>query len=319
MTLTEAAQQLQDSGEYRVLRRVPPIREWPLQPSRGPEITVRACIVDTETTGLSDTDEVCELAILPFDYDKETGGVVAVHVDQALGKFCQPSIPIPAEATRVHHITDEMVAGLSISDAEVAAAVGDAKLLLAHSARFDRGKVAKQWPLLDTIPWGCTWEDIDWRSGGYESGKLAYLLMCMGYFYEGHRAMHDCIATLFALTQPLGESTALFALLQGLRKPLYKVQLFNTPYSSKDAIKARGGYRWDDKHRDGKNWWKVTSEPADESQWFDSELGGVDDDAYERAGFPSRHSYPTRLASGHCSTVRMPALFRHSDAKVESL
>lgn len=288
MNLAEAISTVQADSNLRLLRRIPPVSEWPLQPSRGADTTVRACIIDTETTGVSDADKVCELAILPFDYDKETGRVVAVH--EGLCNFVDPGIPIPAEATRVHGITDDMVRGHSVSDEQVAAAVGDAKLLVAHQAGFDRQKVANVWPMLDTLPWGCTWNDIDWRGGGYESGKLAYLLMCMGYFYSAHRASDDCLATLFALTQPFGESTGLAALLDQLRKPLYKVQLFNTPYSSKDAIKARGGYRWDDKHRDGKNWWKLTADPMDEAKWFDQQIGGRDRFKHRPVPATLRHS-----------------------------
>jgi len=310
MTLQEAAQQLQASKNYRVLQRVPPVSEWNLQPASGE--VVRACIVDTETTGTGSDDEAVELAVLPFDYCRETGRVVAVH--EGFSALCQPSKPIPAEATAIHGITDEMVAGCSISDTDVAAAVGVAKLLIAFKATFDRAMCAKNWPLLDTIPWGCAYTDVAWK----EPGKLGWLLYRQGYFHDGHRAMEDCLATLFLLTQPVGEHPALFALLQGLRKPLYKVMLFNTPYSSKDAIKARGGYRWDDKHQLGKNWWTLTASPKAEESWFSEEFGCVDDEPCEVAGFPSRYSYPTRLSSGQLISVKVPLALRHSD-KVEAL
>jgi len=268
VTLTEAAQQLQASENYRVLRRVPPVSAWNLQPATGE--VVRACIVDTETTGTGSDAEVVELAILPFDYCRETGGVVAVH--EGFSALRQPSKPIPAEATAIHGITDEMAAGCSISEEQVAAAVGGAKVLLAHSAKFDRTVAVKTWPVLDPIPWGCTWDDIDWRAGGYESGKLAYLLMCMGYFFSGHRALPDCFATLFLLTQPLGEHSALFALLQRLREPLYKVTVRNTRYETKDLLKARR-YQW---NGDDKSWWKTTADVTDEMRWFgESKLDGT--------------------------------------------
>lgn len=255
MTLTEAYAVVDADPNSKRLRRVPPVTEWALQPAQGE--TVRACIVDCETTGVGEGDEVVELGILPFDYCKATGGIVGVH--KPFSAFCQPSKPIPAEATAIHGITDEMVAGRFISDEEVAAAVSGAKLLIAHQASFDRRMTAAKWPLLDTIPWGCSWSDIDWRAGGFESGKLAYLLMGFGYFFAGHRAGDDCLATLFALKQLLCGQSALFALLQRLREPLHKVTLRNTPYSCKDAIKARTGYIWDDKHPVGKNWWKVVA------------------------------------------------------------
>ena len=268
MTSQEHVSALLQDANYRVLQRVPPVSAWNLQPATGE--VVRACIVDTETTGTGSDAEVVELAILPFDYCRETGRVVAVH--EGCSALRQPSKPIPAEATAVHGITDEMVAGCSISEEQVAAAVGGAKLLLAHHAKFDRAVAAKTWPLLDTIPWGCTWDDIDWRAGGYESGKLAYILFRCGYFFDGHRAADDCLATLFALTQPLGEHSALFALLQRLREPFYKVTVRNTRYETKDLLKARR-CQWNGAD---KSWWKMTADVADEMRWFgDSKLDGT--------------------------------------------
>lgn len=254
MTLTEAYAVVDADPNSKRLRRVPPVERWGLKPAEGE--TVRACIVDCETTGVGESDRVVELAVLPFDYERDTGRVVAVHEPFASG--VDPGIPIPAEATAIHGITDEMVAGCSVTDEQVAAAIGDAKLLLAYNAKFDRAKTAAVWPQFDALPWGCVWNDIDWPDGG----KLAYLLFKLGWFYDAHRALDDCYATLFALTQAVGDRPALFALLQRLREPLWKVTLRNTPYSCKDAIKARGGYVWDDKHPVGKNWWKVV--PASE-------------------------------------------------------
>lgn len=289
MTLEEAYAVVDADPNSKRLRRVPPVESWTFAQPTGD--TVRACIVDCETTGIGDDDECVELGILPFDYDKATGRLTAVH--KPFNAFCQPSKPIPTEATAIHGITNEMVAGRFISEEDVAAVVGGAKLLIAHQATFDRRMTAAKWPLLDTIPWGCSWSDVDWRSGGFESGKLAYLLMCQGHFYDGHRAGDDCIATLFALKQLLGGHPALFALLQRLREHLYKVTLRNTPYSCKDAIKARGGYAWDDKHPAGKNWWKVV--PASE---LDAE---------------------TVWASTFCKpeAVKVPAVARHSNKVAE--
>jgi len=283
MTLEEAAQQLQASDNYRVLRRVPPVETWGLQPAEGE--TVRACVVDCETTGLGDDNEVIELAIVPFEYEKATGRVVAVHVDQILSGFRQPSKPIPAEATAVHCITDEMVMGHSISEEQVARALGDAKILIAHSARFDRGMTSKHWPQLDRVCWGCSWEDIDWRRGGFDSGKLAYLLMCLGYFFDGHRALDDAMATLFLLTQLVGGERALFALLAKAREPVWKITVAGVPFECNDSLKTRGGWRF---NKSNKNWWAETMHPDVEVEWIQDALGLMS--AKKRLPALARHS-----------------------------
>lgn len=53
--------------------------------------------LDTETTGLSQQDEIVEIAVLDHD------GSLLVD------KLVKPSKNIPAEATQIHHITDDMV------------------------------------------------------------------------------------------------------------------------------------------------------------------------------------------------------------------
>src|SRR5262245_22758659 len=110
MNLLRAERLLSQSPDYRVLRRVPVASEWRLATSAGDKR--RAVLVDTETTGLDqDKDEVIELALLPFEYDFESGRIVSVDEVEALSAFREPSFPIPAEATRLHGVTNEMVKG----------------------------------------------------------------------------------------------------------------------------------------------------------------------------------------------------------------
>jgi len=54
--------------------------------------------LDTETTGTSEKDRLCQLA-----YKLETGEIV--------NELFKPPLPIAIEAMSIHHITNEMVAG----------------------------------------------------------------------------------------------------------------------------------------------------------------------------------------------------------------
>lgn len=54
-------------------------------------------ILDTETTGLSSEDEICDLAI------------IAANGDVLLNTLIKPSLPIPPDATAIHGITPAMV------------------------------------------------------------------------------------------------------------------------------------------------------------------------------------------------------------------
>ena len=45
-----------------------------------------------------------------------------------------------------------------------------------------------------------------WREEGFEGLKLAYLAAQSGVFYDKHRALHDCHATLHLLSRSLPAS-----------------------------------------------------------------------------------------------------------------
>lgn len=140
MDAHEAARVIEANADYRLLRRVPPAEQWGLAPAQGE--TRRAVLVDTETTGLDqESDEVIELALLPFEYERDSGRIVAVDERQALSGLREPSIPIPPEATKLHGITDDMVKGRRIDPDRVKAIIKPAHLIIAHNAAFDRPMV----------------------------------------------------------------------------------------------------------------------------------------------------------------------------------
>lgn len=67
---------------------------WAREVLTGPTV-----IIDTETTGLGDTAEVVQLAVVGLDGRP------------LLDTLIRPVRPIPAGASRIHHITDDLVAG----------------------------------------------------------------------------------------------------------------------------------------------------------------------------------------------------------------
>ncbi len=240
--IEQLAQQLEQHPDYRVLRRLVPGRVFN---TPAPGQTLRKGIVlDTETTGLNvGSDRVIELGMLAFEFDPVTGMVY--RVTDVLDELEDPGFPIPPETIAVHHITDEMVKGQHIDDARVAAFVKDASVVIAHNASFDRPFVEARWPLFAQMDWACSIKDIDWKEEGFGSAKLEYLLSTQGYFYEAHRAEADCWALLELLNQvlPQSQQTALLTVLLTLNQPQQKVYAINSPFETKDKLKARN-YRW---------------------------------------------------------------------------
>jgi DNA polymerase-3 subunit epsilon len=93
------------------------------------------------------------------------------------------------------------------------------------------------------------------------------LLSTQGYFYEAHRAEADCWALLDLLNQvlPQSQQTALLAVLVTLNQPQQKVYAVNSPFETKDKLKARN-YRWSAELR---CWSRVVSGDVEKTQELD--------------------------------------------------
>ncbi|MES2035206.1 MAG: 3'-5' exonuclease [Pseudomonadota bacterium] len=230
--------ELEESGEYRVLRKLSPPGTVALSAD-----TKMGLFVDVETTGLDPArHEIIELAMVPFYYrpDGEITGV-----GEPFSRLRQPSEPIPPEITALTGIDDAMVAGQVIDPDEVAAFAAPAALVVAHNAGFDRRFAERFSEVFTTKPWACSMREVPWTDEGSEGVKLAYLAMSQGFFYDRHRALNDCYAAIELLSRPLAKSgeIAFAKLLASARRPLWRVWAENSPFDLKDRLKARG-YRW---------------------------------------------------------------------------
>jgi len=241
----EMARVLEAHPDYRVLRRLVPIREYGRK--RTGEIA-KVLILDTETTGLdASKDRIIELALLLVDVDVQTGQ--PLQVLDVYDELEDPGMPIPPDALRVTGITDAMVAGKRLDEARIAALMEGVTLVIAHNARFDRGFVEKRLPAFVHLPWACSLSEIDWSSQGRSSAKLEFLAHELGWFYDAHRAEMDCHALLAVLAASLPNSrhageTGLARLLEASRLHSFKLSATGSPFDSKDALRGRG-YRWD--------------------------------------------------------------------------
>jgi DNA polymerase-3 subunit epsilon len=204
--------------------------------------------------------------------------VLGVHEDQALNDLRDPGIPIPPESSQVHGITDDMVRGKVVDQDRLNVLVGEADLVMAHNAAFDRPMLERVWPCFADKPWACSFADIDWRAEGYGAGKLDYLLMQQGWFYEGHRALTDCLAGVFLLNlqQPVSGKSAMSALLDSARKQRFAIRAVGAPFESKDDLRKRG-YRWDPGNAEReKSWWVIVDDADAELLWLRETVFGRD-------------------------------------------
>jgi DNA polymerase-3 subunit epsilon len=261
--LAAMAEILSASGRYRVQRRLEPPRT--INAPDG-SATRTALFVDVETTGLDPyKDEIIELAMVPFTYGLD-GRIF--EIGEPFERFQEPKRPIPPNITQLTGITDAMVAGHHIDQEEVAAFASGASLVVAHNATFDRRFVERLSEVFATKPWACSMTQIDWAGEGHEGTKLTYLAAGAGFFYERHRAAHDCHAAieLLAAALPISSVPAMSQLLDRARRSSWRIWAENSPFDLKDALKARG-YRWNgDSDSSPRAWYIDVDDQARETE-----------------------------------------------------
>jgi DNA polymerase-3 subunit epsilon len=271
----ELIETLEETGDYRVLRRLRPSSNFH-EPDGS--YTKLAIFIDLETTGLNpEKNEIIEIAMVPFEYSSD-GRIFKIH--EAFNELQEPaSGSIPAEITRITGITNDMVRGKKIDAGKVAEIAAPAALVIAHNASFDRKFAEKAFEVFSTKAWACSMLQVPWAEEHFDGAKLEYLAMKSGFFYDAHRAAVDCHAAIELLSMPLPQSgkLTLQALLEEARKPTCRVWAEGAPYDFKDLLKARG-YRWSDGN-DGKpkSWYQDVLEDD-----LEDELSYLRKDIFQR-------------------------------------
>ena len=269
------ADELIQTGDYKVIKRFEPVEFYNETP--GDDIKI-GIYLDTETTGMDpDEDEIIELALVPFEFDK-AGNIYRLL--PAYNAFQDPGLPIPEIITQITGITDDMVKGQSIDLEQVSKMLSDAVIVVAHNARFDRPFVENLLDDFKDIAWGCSIADIEWNKEGFEGVKLEFLAYKFGFFYEGHRATIDCQAGIEILSRkfPISGDQVLSHLLRSARRTDIRLWAEGAPFDRKDVLKKRG-YRWspgDNGKR--KAWYKDLSEDE-----LEEEMKYLNDSIYTRA------------------------------------
>ncbi len=168
----------------------------------SPRFPNLCAIVDVETTGLdAGEDEILELAIVLFDFDRATGKVGSIR-EQYVG-LREPECQISKEASSVHGITRNMVKGQFLDIDRIQSMLDRAEEVIAHNASFDKSFVRQLFPSEGSRWWLCSMSGIDWRRRGHASRKLQDLAEFYGIRTNGaHRALAD----VMMIHQMLGHS-----------------------------------------------------------------------------------------------------------------
>ncbi|PCJ51112.1 MAG: DNA polymerase III subunit epsilon [Gammaproteobacteria bacterium] len=254
---------LEATGQYKVLARVPETL------NSGKTATgkiFKAAVIDLETTGLDPkTEEIIEIGLLIVSFTNEEGFIEVEFSDNQLQ---QPSRPITEEITNITGITNEDVEGRAINWQQLEDELTSVDLIICHNAYFDRNFMELQSPdhfsrLIKSKAFGCSSRGINWAALGFEGAKLEYLNLKMGFFYEGHRALVDCWATLNLFIQ---KPVAFDELKISVREKEAMICAVNAPFEKKDLLKQRG-YRWSDGSGSlPKSWWVTVREELQQQE-----------------------------------------------------
>ena len=280
--------------DFRVLRRL----AIPDQMHRLEGAVIKnGLVVDVESTGLSlEDDDIIQLGLLPFSYDATTSKILTVDKDKAFVGLREPAVPMSAEASLITGIKNEDLAGKQINETHVTRLVEGADLIIAHNAAFDRPMVEKLWKCFEAKPWACTLADIDWLAEGFAAGKLDYLGMQFGWFYDGHDAFADCEACLALLTRTLPKSGQLVlnALRKNAQRQEHLLRAVGADFEKKEQLKRRR-YQWRAQDTQfGKFWWTITDDLPGESAWLQDEIYG-DKRAIKASPVPATMRFSNRI------------------------
>jgi DNA polymerase III subunit epsilon len=271
----ETIESLEGTGDYKVLRRLKPPSFY-CEPDGT--LTKLAIFLDIETTGLDpETNEIIELAMLPFRYSID-GRIFEVL--KPMNMLQEPnSGKIPEEIVQITGITDEIVRGQKIDEAQVAKFVESADIIIAHNAGFDRKFAERRFPIFKEKPWACSMTQIPWKEEGFGGVGVECLGLASGFFFAGHRAVIDCQACIELLSRnlPNSKELALKLLLENARKTVCRVWAESSRYETKDNLKLRG-YRWNDGQNGRPKSWYID---VDEDQ-LEIEIKFLEKEIFER-------------------------------------
>ena len=197
--------------------------------------------------------------------DKNNGELIGI-ID-CYQSFNDPEEIITPEITRITGITNEDVKGHCLDWELISQMIDKADIIVAHNASFDRAFMDRYLPLSKDKIWACSINDINWTERGFNARGQEILCIWHGFYYQSHRAMFDVDALIHLVTYDIeGQNKASLELISNSSKPIYRIAAVNSPFETKDLLKARK-YRWNPEKR---YWWKniLLEDLETEKEWM---------------------------------------------------
>jgi hypothetical protein len=187
------------------------------QPAGGPQEAADLRVIaflDTETTGLEDTSEIIELAILNAACDPVTGEILGI-LEEYVGQR-EPRMAGTELAARASGLTSSFLRGKSLDEHRVKDLLTRADCIVAHNASFDCRMLTRLYPWAGKLKnWKCSLHGVRWEAEvGMTETNLQGLMADIGVKTEGaHRARPDALGMLQLLSRRYAGKTLLARLL----------------------------------------------------------------------------------------------------------
>lgn len=115
-------------------------------------------ILDCETTGISQKDEIITLALIYGEVDVKGH---FLSTTEWYGERC-PNVEISREAYRIHGRTMESLQGKSLDLDDLKKVIDGIDVLIAHNCRFDARMLAQLLPEVWDKKWRCSYKQWVW-------------------------------------------------------------------------------------------------------------------------------------------------------------
>ena len=200
-------------------------------------------VIDTETTGTTNTDQICEIAGTLYQVgasSSETGAVASIST--------LLSITIANDAIEINGIsadltrTSQEISEQSLCLFKTMATASD--YCVAFNAEFDAPRIDS---LIGQQRWLCAMQDFDWgytRVNAYGGYKLIDLALWMGIgISTAHRAADDVRLLVECMNRASNLQKMIDAAIVRSNSPTLELQAL-VSYADKDLAKS-AGFRWD--------------------------------------------------------------------------
>lgn len=178
----------------------------PLFSKQWPDTRLVA-VIDTETTGLGESDVPISVGAILLEIAPEKGDQVR-ELDCYYGTQ-EPNVPISQGAYAVHGLSLEDIRGTTFDLKRLYRIVDSADILLAHNAKFDRRMLAKVVPSVARASWACSIHSLRFEWAKISGGKWALDEICRSLSVERqslHNALSDCRALQHVLQKRAGKT-----------------------------------------------------------------------------------------------------------------